>query len=102
MSAYLIVDINITDVLGYQEYKDKVPDVHALFGGNYLVRGGATKVLEGDWHPNRLVVLEFPDMASLASWYDSPEYAALKEVRKNSAITRLIAVEGVRSATIGG
>ncbi len=54
-----------------------------------------TNVLEGDWTPTRLVVLEFPDMASLRAWYDSPEYAPLKVLRQAAAESRLIAVEGL-------
>ena len=52
-------------------------------------------MLEGDWEPTRLVVLEFPDMASLRAWYDSPEYAPLKVLRQGAADGRLIAVEGL-------
>jgi uncharacterized protein (DUF1330 family) len=64
-------------------------------GGRYLARGGLHEVLEGDWEPHRLVVLEFPDMASLKAWYDSPEYAPIKQIRENSAEGRLIALEGL-------
>src|SRR3954463_76094 len=60
-------------------------------GGRYLARGGLHEVLEGDWEPHRLVVLEFPDMASLKAWYDSPEYAPIKRVRDNTARGLLIA-----------
>ena len=52
-------------------------------------------MLEGDWEPHRLVVLEFPDMASLKAWYASPEYVPIKRIRENSAKGRLIALEGL-------
>ena len=52
-------------------------------------------MLEGDWEPHRLVIIEFPDMGSLMDWYDSPEYARLKEIRERCARTRIIALEGV-------
>ncbi|MEK1854605.1 MAG: DUF1330 domain-containing protein [Phyllobacterium sp.] len=58
-------------------------------------RGGLTKVLEGDWKPHRLVVVEFPDMASLMNWYNSPEYSRLKSIRERCAKTRMIALGGV-------
>ncbi|TIX47323.1 MAG: DUF1330 domain-containing protein [Mesorhizobium sp.] len=61
----------------------------------YIARGGATKVLEGDWEPHRLVIVEFPDMASLMAWYGSPEYSRLKAIRERCAKTRIIALEGV-------
>ncbi|RWD59223.1 MAG: DUF1330 domain-containing protein [Mesorhizobium sp.] len=95
MSAYLIADVEITDMAVFDEYRREVPATEARYGGRYLARGGATRVFEGDWEPHRLVIIEFPDMASLAAWYDSPEYARLKEIRFRSAHTRIMAIEGV-------
>ena len=95
MTAYLIADTNVTDPQRYEEYKRQVQPLIERFGGSYVVRGGPHDVLEGDWTPTRLVVLEFPDMASLRAWYDSPEYAPLKVLRQGAAESRLIAVEGL-------
>ena len=95
MKAYLIADTNVTDPQRYEEYKRQVKPLIERFGGSYVVRGGPHDVLEGDWTPTRLVVLEFPDMASLRAWYDSPEYAPLKVLRQAAAESRLIAVEGL-------
>ncbi|RWA64599.1 DUF1330 domain-containing protein [Mesorhizobium sp.] len=98
MVAYLIADVEITDMAVFDEYRREVPATEARFGGHYLARGGAARVFEGDWEPHRLVIIEFPDMASLTAWYDSPEYARLKEIRFRSARTRIIALEGVPPA----
>ena len=95
MPAYLIADTNVTNPERYEEYKRQVSPLIERFGGRYVVRGGPHDVLEGDWTPTRLVVLEFPDMASLRAWYDSPEYAPLKVLRQEAAESRLIAVEGL-------
>ncbi|MDX8516411.1 DUF1330 domain-containing protein [Mesorhizobium captivum] len=95
MAAYLIADVDVTDMAMFEEYRREVPATEARHGGRYLARGGATKVLEGDWEPHRLVIIEFPDMTSLIAWYDSPEYARLKELRFRCAKTRIIALEGV-------
>ena len=95
MKAYLIADTNVTDPQRYEEYKRQVKPLIERFGGSYVVRGGPHDVLEGDWRPTRLVVLEFPDMASLRAWYDSPEYEPLKVLRQGAAESRLIAVEGL-------
>jgi uncharacterized protein (DUF1330 family) len=95
MTAYLIADVDVTDSAVFEEYKREVPATEAHYGGRYLGRGGITKVLEGDWQPHRLVIVEFPDMASLMAWYDSPEYAPLKAIRERCATTRIIALEGV-------
>jgi uncharacterized protein (DUF1330 family) len=95
MAAYLIADIEVTDAAAFERYRLEVPAVDELYGGKYICRGGATKVLEGDCDPHRLVVLEFADMTSLMRWYDSPEYAPLKAIRERSSTSRIVAVEGV-------
>jgi uncharacterized protein (DUF1330 family) len=95
MAAYLIADVDVTDVAMYEEYKREVPATEERYGGRYLGRGGATKVLEGDWEPHRLVIIEFPDMTSLLGWYNSPEYQRLKAIRERCARTRIIALEGI-------
>src|SRR4051795_9550092 len=80
---------------GLQATGRPVDRARPLFGGRYVARGGQREVLERDWEPHRLVVLEFPDMATLKAWYDSPEYAPIKQIRENSAKGRLIALEGL-------
>lgn len=95
MAAYLIADVDVTDADVFKEYIREVPATELRYGGRYLGRGGTTKVLEGDWEPHRLVIIEFPDMAALMGWYDSPEYNRLKAIRERSAKTRIIAFEGI-------
>jgi uncharacterized protein (DUF1330 family) len=95
MVAYLIADVDVTDDAAFAEYRREVAATEARYGGRYLGRGGATVVLEGDWEPHSLVIVEFPDMTSLMAWYGSPEYAGLKAIRERCATTRIIALEGV-------
>ncbi len=95
MAAYLIADIEVTDVAGYEEYKQRVPAVIAAFGGRYLVRGGTTEVLEGTWQPKRNAVIEFPSMASLKAFWESADYQPLRELRERSARSTLVAMNGV-------
>jgi uncharacterized protein (DUF1330 family) len=95
MAAYALVDVEITDSAGFAEYRKLVPASIAEFGGRFLVRGGAMEVLEGDWKPNRLVVLEFPDLAGLKSWYHSPGYQQLLVLRKRAATSNFVIVDGV-------
>lgn len=97
MSVYLIADVEIMDADVFEEYRREVPATEQRYGGRYLGRGGLTKVLEGDWEPHRLVIVEFPDMASLMDWYNSPEYGRLKAIRERCAKTRIIALEGIPS-----
>ena len=95
MAAYLVADIEVSDAEGYQEYRRTVGASIAAFGGRFLARGGATEVLEGDWSPKRLVIIEFPSMERLHAWYDSPEYAPALALRKRASISRMVMTEGV-------
>jgi uncharacterized protein (DUF1330 family) len=94
MPAYLIANIEITDPAAFDEYRKLVSPTLAAHGARYLVRGGKSEVLEGSWAPARLVVIEFPDMAALKSWYDSPVYRPLLELRNRAARSSVVAVEG--------
>jgi uncharacterized protein (DUF1330 family) len=95
MTAYLIADVEVLDKVAYEEYRQKVPATIAAYGGRYVARGGATEVLEGSWAPKRCVLIEFPSMAQLKAWWDSPEYVPLREVRRRSTRSNLIATEGL-------
>lgn len=94
MPAYVIVDIDVTDPAGYEEYKRLAPPTLALYGGRYLARGGSTEVLEGDWTPKRLVILEFADRAHARQWLESPEYSPARQQRQRTARTNMVVVEG--------
>jgi uncharacterized protein (DUF1330 family) len=94
MPAYLIADIEVHDQDLYAEYRRQVPSLIQQYGGRFIVRAGAHEVLEGDWQPKRVVVIEFPDMATLKSWYTSPEYAKLIALRQRASGGSIIAVEG--------
>jgi uncharacterized protein (DUF1330 family) len=95
MAAYIYASIEVTDPVAYEEYRRQVPAIIAAYGGRYLVRGGATVALEGEPPANRLVILEFPDMARLRAFYDSPEYRPLLAIRRRSSRGTLTAIEGV-------
>jgi uncharacterized protein (DUF1330 family) len=99
MRAYVIADIEVTDPAGYEAYRKRVPSTIVAHGGQFLTRGGALDVLEGSWTPKRLVIVEFPSMAALRSWYDSPEYRPLIELRNRFARSSLVAVEGTPPPT---
>ncbi len=95
MPAYIYATGEVTDPVLYEQYRQQVPALIAAHGGRYLVRGGAAVVLEGGGSVGRQVILEFPDMAHLKAFYQSPEYAPLIALRQRASTLRLIAVEGV-------
>ena len=94
MSAYVLVEIEVTDQEEYAAYgKLALENVHR-HGGRFLVRGGETDMLEGQWSP-RIVVLEFESLDAIRRWYHSDDYQEILPMRLNSTNSRLIAVEGV-------
>jgi uncharacterized protein (DUF1330 family) len=95
MPAYVIVETDVTDPERYEQYKAATPAAIAAGGGRFLVRGGEYTVLEGDWHPSRLVVLEFEDLAAVERWYESEPYQAAKKLREGAARMHMVAVQGV-------
>jgi uncharacterized protein (DUF1330 family) len=97
MSAYLIVEHIIINATKFEEYRVKVGPMIAEHGGRYLTKGGSHKMSEGGhWKPERVVIIEFPDMGSLNAWYSSPEYQPLLALRKEctSNLDMLITLEG--------
>jgi uncharacterized protein (DUF1330 family) len=95
MTAYVLVDVDVTDAEQYDRYRPLAAASVEQYGGRYLARGGASEVLEGDRVPNRLVVLEFPDTEAARRWYHSPEYTEAKATRDGAATGSFILVEGV-------
>jgi uncharacterized protein (DUF1330 family) len=94
MTAYVITDIQVTDPERYEDYKVLSSSSAALYGGKFLVRGGAHETLEGDWQPNRVVILEFPSADHARQWWSSPEYEEAKAIRREAAESQIIMVEG--------
>jgi len=94
MPAYYIGEHKITDPAVFEEYLRQVVPMIERHGGRYLTRAGSHVLLEGDWRPNRVVIIEFPDMAAITAWYRSAEYQPLIALRQSAASDVMIAVEG--------
>ena len=95
MAGYVIVHNEITDEPLFAEFRQRVAATIEAHGGRYLVRGGATEVIDGDWVPERIVVVEFDSVEQARAWLSSPEYTAIKDIRVKSANASVIIVEGV-------
>jgi uncharacterized protein (DUF1330 family) len=95
MTAYVIVETDVTDPEQYGKYATAAPAAVAAGGGSFLVRGGELAVLEGDWHPSRIVVLAFPDVEAAKRWYDSEIYQEAKKLRAGAAGFNAIVVQGI-------
>lgn len=94
MAVYVVADLNITNPEEFQKYGQRVVDIVRQYGGRYLIRGGDSEILEGNWRPKRLTILEFPTAEHVKKWYESPEYQAIIGFRHRSATGHLTIVSG--------
>ena len=95
MAAYLVVDIEISNPAQFEEYRKLAPAAIAKFGGRYIIRGGAYEVLEGEWKPQRLTIVEFDSMEKAKAFYASAEYGAAKKARAGAAKFKALLVQGI-------
>ena len=95
MAAYVIMDVKVRDVAGYEEYRRAGSPSVPQYGGKYIVRGGRVDVLEGDSPPKRIIVIEFATADHAKRWYNSPEYQAALKGRLRTADSTVLIVEGV-------
>jgi uncharacterized protein (DUF1330 family) len=95
MPAYVIIETDVHNPEQYEHYKAASPGAVAAGGGRFLARGGELAVIEGDWDPPRLVVLEFEDLEAAKRWYDSPEYREARKLREGAASFKMVAVAGL-------
>ena len=95
MAAFVIVEIEVHDQDLYKSYTQLTPDSIASYQGKFVARGGDTIVLEGDWQPKRLVLLEFPSVEIANSWWHSEDYSRARKIRQRAATTKMVIVDGV-------
>jgi uncharacterized protein (DUF1330 family) len=99
MAAYIVVESQVSNPEVFKGYMNAAPEVVKAFGGEYLVRGGRSEVLEGDWNPKRLTVLRYPTFEQAKAMYDSPGYTAARQLRHGAtAMFNMVLVEGVDGA----
>jgi uncharacterized protein (DUF1330 family) len=99
MTAYVITDIKVRDSAQYQEqykgYMALSPEAVRAAGGEFIVRGGAHEVLEGDWQPNRLVMLRFSSYEAARAFYDSTLYRQARAKRAGATeFFNMVVVKG--------
>jgi uncharacterized protein (DUF1330 family) len=93
--AFVVVETDIQDPEQYELYKKASPAAVEAGGGRFIARGGELAILEGDWRPKRLVLLEFPDLEAAKRFYESPAYQEAKRLREGAAGFNMVAVEGL-------
>lgn len=95
MSGYIIAYAKVTNPAQYEEYKKWSSSAIESSGAEVCVRGGQVQILEGDWMPQRIVVLKFPTFDGAKAFYELPEYQKAREAREGAAVMKMIAVEGL-------
>ncbi len=98
MSAYIVVEVDVKDPERYANYRAMVPASLEVYGGKFLVRGGAVENLEGNWIPSRFVIIEFESVDRAKQWWDSDEYREARNLRQATSHTKMIVVEGYDEA----
>lgn len=93
MAAFVLVEVSIHNPELYESYKKLTPGSIEPFGGRFVVRGAQTESLEGDWKPERLVILEFPSVENAKAWWSSELYSKAKEIRYRAANSKMLVVE---------
>ncbi|EOZ98514.1 hypothetical protein A33Q_1168 [Indibacter alkaliphilus LW1] len=93
MPALVLVEVSIHNPELYEEYKKHTLATIEKFKGRFVVRGVKTESLEGDWNPERLVILEFPSVETAKKWWASPEYSQAKQIRYQAANSKMLVVE---------
>jgi len=94
MKAYLVLDLAVRDLAGFRPYIAAIPDFIAKHGGRYIVRGVEPAVMEGDWAPQRMVILEFPSRQAATAFLADPDAQALFAVRHRTTDSKLVLVDG--------
>jgi uncharacterized protein (DUF1330 family) len=93
--AFLVAEVQVTDPDAYRPYIPKAAEIVAKHGGHYLARGGKLESLEGAEPAGRVAIVQFPSLAALKKFYDSPEYREAAQVRQKNSKSRFFAVEGI-------
>ena len=101
MSAYIVANLEVADREGFAQYVTAAPVTVADYGGEYLARGGATEMLEGELEAGRVVILRFPSVEAALAWYRSPGYARLRAARQRAASGPLLITAGVDEGEAG-
>jgi uncharacterized protein (DUF1330 family) len=103
MPAYLIASVvGVKDMDALRAYLEASPALIAAHGGRYLARGGTIEVLDGDFEPKRVTIVEFPTMDDVRAWYRSPEYERIRPIRLENAESSMVLVEGLPTSPSQG
>lgn len=96
MAAYVMIDrLSMTDADTFLAYPEPAESAVQMYGGRYVLpHGMQVEALEGNWKPNRVVLIEFDNRDQARRWWDSPEYADARAIHHGATISNIILIEG--------
>jgi uncharacterized protein (DUF1330 family) len=94
VKAYLVLDLSISDFAGFKRYIAEIPTHMSRHGGKYIVQGVPPTPIEGDWTPERMVIIEFPSRGNAEAFLGDPEIQDLFRIRHTTTTSRLVLVDG--------
>jgi uncharacterized protein (DUF1330 family) len=94
MKAYLVLDLSVNDIAGFRKYIAEIPAFIAKHSGRYLVQGVQPTTIEGDWKPDRMVIIEFPERENAEAFLSDPEIQALFKLRHDTTTSKLVLADG--------
>jgi uncharacterized protein (DUF1330 family) len=94
MKAYLVLDLSVNDFGGFKKYIAEIPAFIAKHSGKYIVQGVQPTIIEGDWKPERLVIIEFPEREKAEAFLRDPEIQNLFKVRHATTTSKLVLADG--------
>jgi uncharacterized protein (DUF1330 family) len=94
MKAYLVLDFSVNDLIGFRKYIAEIPAFIGKHAGKYLVQGVQPTPMEGDWKPERMVIIEFPERKKAEAFLSDPDIQELFKVRHATTTSRLVLADG--------
>ena len=95
MPAYVILDLKVFDNEKLLKYIKVAPEIIKKHEGKIIVRGGEFQTVEGNWNPEKIVMIEFPNYKTANDWWNSDEYQKATGLRKKGAHTNVLIIDGV-------
>ncbi len=100
-TAYVVVDNDVLEPEAYREYLDRITPTVPAYGGRYVIRAGRVHLTDSDWYPERLVVIAFDSVEQARAWVESDAMVPVHALRRRSARSKLIVIEGVADPLSG-
>jgi uncharacterized protein (DUF1330 family) len=94
MKAYLVLDLTVNDIRAFRTYIAEIPAFIEKHAGRYIVQGAQPTPIEGEWAPERMVIIEFPARENANAFLHDPEIQDLFKVRHEATTSRLVLVDG--------